>query len=123
MNQKIENIEMKTMTEKRRCCLYVPPLSPKRTAELERKAMIQNVIFVMTNSPLTKRERNALLRGVKNYFFYREPLSVSDRRILWKIRKFISLNNKSLAQLALPPKDKRSRTSNKCKNYGKRNQL
>lgn len=114
---------MKIMTEKRRCCLYVPPLSPKRMVELERKAMIQNVVFVITNSPLTKRERNALLRGVKNYFYYREPLSVNDRRILWKIRKFISLNNKSLAQLALPPKDKRSKTTNKSKKYGKRNQL
>lgn len=104
---------MKTMTEKRRCCLYVPPISPKRMAELGRKAMIQNVVFVITNSPLTKRERNALLRDVKNYFYYMEPLSVNDRRILWKIRKFISLNNKSLAQLALPPKVKRSKTTNK----------
>lgn len=100
------------------------PISPyKRAVTKDFRIKPDYIRNDIDNSFLSEREKDSLLKGIEDYYYHGKPISLSNRMILWKVRTCHYIKSCTIAKLALPPKHIRSKTSNKRKNYGKRNQL
>lgn len=103
-------------------------VTTRRISSDKNMIMIQRVLhgiaFDIANSSLPSKEKDTLFQGIVEYYYYDTPLSVRNRKSLWKVREWYHIKFSSIRKMAIPPNDNRKKTANKKQNkYGKRNQL